>query len=80
MHDGKATTYSFMFERVKTVLFSTKEIGQLKTTEESTNLLTFTKIEEEIRDSKVVYAMIRKEVRDEVAIFRSCSTTSDGVQ
>ena len=67
-HDGHTNTYSFNFNNTKIVLLPSKDVGKSKPTRDSTNLLSLTRFEEEIRDTGTLYVLIDKELSEEVKI------------
>ena len=65
-HDGHANTYSFNFNNTKIVLLPSRNFSKPKPTGDSTNLLSFTRFKEEMKDTGIFYVLIGKEVSDEV--------------
>jgi len=62
VQDGKANTYSFVFERTKIVLPPSKDLDKPRPAEDGTNLLSLAQFEEELQKSEIIYVLIGKEV------------------
>ena len=67
-HDGHTNNYSFNFNNTKIVLLLSKDISKSKPTRYNTNLLSLARFKKEMRDTGTLYALIRKEVSEEVQI------------
>ena len=63
IHDRHTDTYSFNFNNTKIVLLPSKDIEKSKPTRDSTNLLSFERFEEEMRDTGTLYVLTREEVQ-----------------
>ncbi|XP_023761648.1 uncharacterized protein LOC111910088 [Lactuca sativa] len=72
-HDGRANSYSFMFEGVKITLVPSRPTTKVTTNTTTPNLLSMTQFNEEIKETGVVYVLFGKEVH------QPC-LTSDSVQ
>ena len=68
IHDDHANTYSFQFNNTKIMLLLSRDFGKPKPTGDSTNLLYFARLEEEMRDIGTFYILIGKEVSEGVEI------------
>ena len=69
-HDGRANTYSFNYKGVKIVLVPNRVPTESKPVKQgaSANMLSLAKFEEELQDSDVVFALVGKEISEEVVI------------
>ncbi|KAI3709992.1 hypothetical protein L2E82_39765 [Cichorium intybus] len=61
-HDGRANSYSFVFEGVKLVLVPNKPTERSTTTTTNPSLLSMAQFSNELKESDVVYVLIGKEV------------------
>ena len=68
-HDEHTNTYSFFFKNSKIVLLPSRDVGKPKSMGDNTNLLSLTRLEEEMKDTSTLYVMIGKEVNEEIKIL-----------
>ena len=69
VHDGRANTYSFIFEGIRIVLMPCKQgVSQSKPTSEGTILLSLIQLEEELKQSTTGYMLMGKEVNESFSV------------
>ena len=71
-HDGRANTYSLLFNTTKIVLLLTKESIPKPQAGEGTTLLTRAQFEKELTTTQTVYILIRKDERKIIKVVSEC--------
>ena len=69
-HDGRVNTYSFTFKGVKIVLVPSKATGEPKPVRQGTtaSMLSLAQFEEELQESEMMFALVRKELTEDVVL------------
>lgn len=67
LHDGGKNTYSFMFNNIKITLVLAREQGPKPQGKNVTNLLSMSKLVEEVKETGMMYLLLGRECKEEEA-------------